>query len=118
SESVFPGGKPRISRLHRRHRSPLRRPGIRSEPGVGHSALSEPRFGEARTDFEAAHRNLRDGNTKEALWMMFRAVEVAAKVLFPGKFATLAASEVDRHIRPTLDRRYAGNQPAIDAGRL
>jgi hypothetical protein len=81
-------------------------------------ALSDPRFGEARKDFEAAHRHLRDGNGKESLRMMFPAVEVAAKILFPGKFAGLAANEVDRHIRPILDQRYAGNQPAIDAGRL
>jgi hypothetical protein len=81
-------------------------------------ALSEPRFGEARTDFEAAYRHLRDGNGKEALRMMFPAVEVAAKVLFPGKFTGLAANEVDKHIRPVLDRRYAGNQPAVNAGRL
>ena len=81
-------------------------------------ALGDPRFGDARTDFEAAFRHLRDGNGKEALRMMFPAVEVAAKVLFPGKFASLAANEVDKYIRPVLDRRYAGNQPAIDAGRL
>jgi len=80
--------------------------------------LGDSRFGEARTDFEAAHRHLRDRNGKEALWMMFVAAEVAAKVLFPGKFAGLAANEVEKHIRPVLDRRYAGNQPAIVAGRL
>jgi hypothetical protein len=81
-------------------------------------ALSDPRFGEARKDFESAYRHLRDGNGKEALRMMFPAVEVAAKVLFSGKFAGLAANGVDKHIRPVLDRRYNGNQPAIDAGRL
>jgi hypothetical protein len=50
--------------------------------------LSDSRFGEARTDFEAAYRILRGGNGKEAIRMMFPAVEVAAKVLslarFPG----------------------------------
>jgi hypothetical protein len=81
-------------------------------------ALSEPRFGEARTDFEAAYRHLRDGNGKEALRMMFPAVEVAAKVLFPGAFSRLMPNEVDRHLRPRLERRYAGNDPAINAGRL
>lgn len=81
-------------------------------------ALNDPRFGEAREDFESAYRHLRDGNGKEALRMMFPAVEVAAKVLFPSKFAGLAANEVDRHIRLVLDRRYAGNRPAVDAGRL
>jgi len=80
--------------------------------------LGDSRFGEARTDFEAAHRHLRDGNGKEAIRMMFPAVEVAAKVLFPRKFAGLAANEVDKRIRPILDQRYAGNQPAIAAGRL
>jgi hypothetical protein len=82
------------------------------------AALSEPRFAEARRDFEAAYRHLRHGSGKEALRMMFPAVEVAAKVLFPGRFAGLAANEVDRHILPALDRGYAGNQPAITAGRL
>jgi hypothetical protein len=80
--------------------------------------LNDPRFGEVRTDFEAAHRHLRDGNGKEALRMMFPAVEVAAKVLFPGKFAGLGANEVDKYLRPILERRNAGNQPAMDAGRL
>jgi hypothetical protein len=80
-------------------------------------ALNDQRFGEAREDFEAAYRHLRDGNRKEALRMMFPAVEVAAKVLFPGKFAGLAPNEVEKHIRPALERRYQGNQPAIDAGR-
>jgi len=80
--------------------------------------LGDSRFGEARTDFEAAYRNLRDGNGKEAIRMMFPAVEVAAKVLFPGKFAVFGANEVDKRIRPLLDQRYAGNQAAIDAGRL
>jgi hypothetical protein len=79
-------------------------------------ALGEPRFGEARTDFEAAHRHLRSGKGKEALRMMFPAVEVASKVLFPGAFARLTPNEVDRHILPRMQARYAGNQPALDAG--
>ena len=78
-------------------------------------ALSEPRFGEARTDFEAAYRHLRDGNSKEALRMMFPAVEVAAKVLFPAAFSRLMPNEIDRHIVPRMHARYAGNQPALDA---
>lgn len=81
-------------------------------------ALSEPRFGEARTDFEAAYRHLRDGNGKEALRMLFPAVEVAAKVLFAGAFSRLMPNEVDKHLRPRLEQRYAGNDPAISAGRL
>jgi hypothetical protein len=80
--------------------------------------LSDPRFGEARTDFEAAYRQLRDGNGKEALRMMFPAVEVAAKVLFRSAFARLMPNEVDRHLKPAIEQRYAGNEPAIAAGRL
>jgi hypothetical protein len=85
---------------------------------VAIDALSDPRFGEARHGFEAAMGHLRDGNGKEAFRMMFPAVETASKVLFPGKFATLAANEVDKHFWPVLDHRYVGNQPAINAGRL
>jgi hypothetical protein len=81
-------------------------------------ALGDPRFGEARTDFEAAHRHFRDGSRKEALRMMFPAVEVAAKVLFPGAFARLMPHEVDKHLKPAVERRYSGNEPAIAAGRL
>ena len=67
--------------------------------------LGDSRFGEARTDFEAAHRHLRDGDGKEAIRTMFPAVEVAAKVLSPRKFAGLAANEVDKRIRPILDQQ-------------
>jgi hypothetical protein len=79
-------------------------------------ALGDPRFDEARADFETAYANLRDGNGKVALRMMFPAVEVTAKVLFPGKFAVLGPSEVDRYIAPQMRARYIGNQPAIDGG--
>lgn len=79
--------------------------------------LNEPRFGEVRRDFEAAYRHLRDGNGKEALRMMFPAVEVTAKVLFPGAFARLMPNEVDRHVVPRMQIRYTGNQPAIDASK-
>jgi hypothetical protein len=78
-------------------------------------ALSEPRFGEARADFEAAYHHLRDGKGKEALRMMFPAVEVTTKVLFPGAFSRLMANEVERHIVPRMQSRYAGNKPALDA---
>jgi hypothetical protein len=80
--------------------------------------LSDPRFGEVRTDFEAAHRHLRDGHGKEALRMMFPAVEVAAKVLFPGTLSRLMPNEVDRCLKPRLEKRYAGNDTAMNAGRL
>jgi hypothetical protein len=81
-------------------------------------ALSQPRFQEARSDFEAAFQHLRNGEGKAALRMMFPAVETAAKVLFLGRFATLSPNEVERHIKPVVLTRYAGNQPAINAGRL
>jgi hypothetical protein len=48
--------------------------------------------------------------------MMFPAVEVAAKVLFPTKFSALAPSEVDRYIAPSMRARYAENQPACRGG--
>jgi len=49
--------------------------------------------------------------------MMFPAVEAAAKVLVPGAIARLMPNEVGRHLRPLIEARYAGNQPAIDAGK-
>jgi hypothetical protein len=81
------------------------------------AALDENRFAGARSNFEAAFRHLRNREGKQALRMMFPAVETAAKVLFPGKFAALSANEVDKYVKPALERRYAGNQPALDAGR-
>jgi hypothetical protein len=50
--------------------------------------------------------------------MMFPAVEVAAKVLFPGAFSRLMPNEVDKYLRPRLHQRYPNNDPAINAGRL
>jgi hypothetical protein len=50
--------------------------------------------------------------------MMFPTVEVAAKVLFPGAFRRLMPNEVDKHLKPRLEQRYANNDPAISAGRL
>jgi hypothetical protein len=81
-------------------------------------ALGQPRFQEARSDFETAFRHLRDGEGKQALRMMFPAVETAAKVLFPGAFSRFMSNEVDRHLKPLVLMRYAGNEPAINAGRL
>src|SRR6202035_2457671 len=80
-------------------------------------ALRDIRFGEARTDFEAAYGHLRDGKGKEALRTMFPAVEVAAKVLFPGAFSRLTPIEVEKHIKPKIEQQYGGNEPAIAAGR-
>jgi hypothetical protein len=79
-------------------------------------ALNEAGFGEARKDFEEAFRHLRNGEGKAALRMMFPAVETTAKVLFPGALSRLMPNEVGKHILPCLRERYAGNQPAIDAG--
>ena len=49
--------------------------------------------------------------------MMFPAVEVAAKVLNPGTLKRLDVNEVQRYIGPRLDAKYAGNDPALSAGR-
>ena len=80
-------------------------------------ALDDEKFAEARDDFEKAFRHLRNGEGKQALRMMFPAVEVAAKVLFPGKFSRLMPNELDSTLRPLLDARYADNEPARDASR-
>jgi hypothetical protein len=80
-------------------------------------ALNSQQFGEASAGVEAAFRHLRDGHGREALRMMFPAVEVAAKVLFPRAFARLMPNEVDRHIVPRMQTRYADKQPAIDASK-
>jgi hypothetical protein len=79
-------------------------------------ALNEVRFGEARNDFEEAFRHLRNCEGKAAVRMMFPAVETTAKVLFRGKMSRLTPNDVGKHILPCLRDRYAGNQPAIDAG--
>jgi hypothetical protein len=80
-------------------------------------ALNDMRFGEARNDFEQAFRHLRNGEGKQAIRMMFPAVETAAKVLHPAAFARLMPNEVDKHLLPRLESKYAGNQPASNAGR-
>ena len=80
-------------------------------------SLSTPRFGEARSDFEAAFRHLRSGEGKQAIRMMFPAVEVAAKVLFPGRFSAFGPTDVDRSVKPLVERKYAGNVPAVEAGK-
>jgi hypothetical protein len=81
-------------------------------------ALRHPIFGEARTDFEASYRHLRGREYKQAIRMLFPAVEVAAKVLFPGAFSRLMPNEVDKHLKPRLEQRYVGNEPAMNAGCL
>ena len=78
-------------------------------------ALSQTRFGEARTDFETAFRHLRSGEGKSAIRSMFPAVEVAAKVLFPGALSRLMPNDLDKLIKPRIQARYIGNEPAIDA---
>lgn len=79
-------------------------------------ALAEQRFGEVRADFDQAFRHLRNSEGKQAIRMMFPAVEVAAKVLHPGAMARLMPNEVDRHLLPRLRAKYAGNAPALEAG--
>jgi hypothetical protein len=79
-------------------------------------ALNSPQFGEAHRDFDAAFRQLRDGEGKAAIRSMFPAVETTAKVLCQGAITRLMPNEVDRHFVRKLQQVYAGNQPAIDAG--
>ena len=78
-------------------------------------ALASPRFGEARDDFGAAFRHLRNGDGKSAIRSMFPAIEVAAKVLFPGALSRLMPNDLDRLLKPKIQSRYTGNEPAIDA---
>lgn len=79
-------------------------------------ALTGERFGEARQDFEAAYKHLRNGEGKQAIRMIFPSLEVAAKVLHPGAFARLMPNEVDRFLLPRLKAKYEGNAPALEAG--
>ncbi len=81
-------------------------------------ALGQSKFREARADFEAAFRHLRNGEGKQALRMMFPAVETAAKVLFPGAFPRFMPNEVERHLKPRISYRYDRNEPAIKAAGL
>jgi hypothetical protein len=78
-------------------------------------ALSDQRFGEARTGFEDAFRHLRNGEAKAAIRSLFASVETAARVLLPGAMSRLGPSEVDRKFLPLIRTKYAGNQPAINA---
>jgi hypothetical protein len=79
-------------------------------------ALASERFCNARHDFEEAMRHLRNGEGKQAIRMLFPAVESAAKVLVPGSFARLMPNEVDRYFRPKLEEKYKNNELAIIAG--
>lgn len=81
------------------------------------AALDDDRFGEARTDFEAAFEHLRKGEGKQAIRMMFPAVEVAAKVLNPGQLSRLEVANIKRMFPAKIEVKYAGNEPAIIAGR-
>ncbi len=80
------------------------------------AALGNSRFGEARGDFENAHRHLRNGEYKQAIRSMFPAVETSAKVLYPDRFVGSDVAEIRRYLVPRLRTKYAENQPAIDAG--
>jgi hypothetical protein len=79
--------------------------------------LSDPRFAEARKDFEEAFRHLRNGEGKQAARMMFPAIEVAAKVLFPGKFSGFSNTEIDKFISAKMQAKYVDNAPALAAGK-
>ncbi len=79
-------------------------------------ALDQERFQEARDDFEKAIRHLRNSEGKQAIRMMFPAVEVAAKVLFPGRLSRLMANDIDAQLKPCIKRKYGANEPAHDAG--
>jgi hypothetical protein len=82
------------------------------------AGLEAKRLGEARHGFDEAFRHLRNGEGKQAMLMMFLAVETAAKVFFPGgALARLMPNELDKYLLPKLVAKYAGNQPATDAGR-
>ena len=78
-------------------------------------ALADTRFGEARTDFDPAFYHLRNREGKAAIRSMFPAVEVAAKVLFPGVLARLMPNDLEKLLKPKIQVRYVGNKPAIDA---
>jgi len=82
------------------------------------AGLEAKRLGEARHGFDEAFRHLRNGEGKQAMLMMFLAVETTAKVFFPGgALARLMPNELDKYLLPKLVAKYAGNQPATDAGR-
>jgi len=80
------------------------------------AALASDRFGEARQGFESAFRHLRNGEDKQAIRMMFPAVETAARVLNPGAMSRLDVNDIDRYFEPQLRAKYGDNRPAIDAG--
>jgi hypothetical protein len=79
------------------------------------AALADPKLAEARSEFEAAHRHLRDGENKQAIRSMFASAETTLKVLYPGKIDRLEVKELNNHVRPRLLSMYTDNEPAIMA---
>jgi hypothetical protein len=79
--------------------------------------LNSPKFNETKHGFNEAFRHLRNGEGRQAVRMMFPAVETAARVLFPGEFQSFDVNQVARHLQPRLEAKYAGNEPALKAGR-
>jgi hypothetical protein len=80
------------------------------------ASLDGARFNEARADLEAAYLHLRNDEGKQAIRMMFPAVETTIKVLFPGMLSRLMPNEVDKILKPLILSRYHGNDPAIESG--
>jgi hypothetical protein len=80
-------------------------------------ALNHPLLGEGRADFDASMRHLRDGHGKQAIFMAFRWLETAARVLLPGKPKLLSESVVGQELPGLIEKVYRGNEPAITAGR-
>lgn len=80
-------------------------------------ALASQRWSEARADFEAAFKHLRNGEGKQAIRMMFPAVEVAFRVMTKNAASRLMPNEAKKNMNPLLEQKYAGNLPAIDAGK-
>ena len=81
------------------------------------AALSVEGFAEALHDFNESFRHLRNGEGKQALRMMFPAIEVVVKILFPGRISRLMPKELDVYLKPVIERLYIGNQPALDASK-
>lgn len=80
-------------------------------------ALDQPRFGQARAEFEAMERNLRSGDSLGALRSVFACAESVFKVLFPGE-SRLDASAIDKKLAPALATKMGAGNPLSDAGKL
>jgi len=78
------------------------------------AVLGEPRYANVAAAFERTYRELDrtppDG--KEAIRAIFTAAEGLFRLMFP-KAPRLGSAEVDAHLRPFLEQRYAGQTPAL-----